>query len=122
MTFSSKQIQAGLEEYKGEWSTQQITHLLKRVMFGAKPSDVNYFKTKTLSQSVEELLKPQYSQSLRSTITIRPITQIQQVLHWEQLGHLPLMEMVHSMEKGEIATKLGGCNKCFIKDEVSMRK
>lgn len=59
MTFSSKQIKGGLEEYKGEWSTPQITHLLKRVMFGAKPADVNYFKTKTLSQSVDELLKPQ---------------------------------------------------------------
>jgi hypothetical protein len=99
MTFSSKQIKGGLEEYKGEWSTPQITHLLKRVMFGAKPADVNYFKTKTLSQSVDELLKPQSFPEPPLNYYNTAIIQIQQVLHLAPLGHLPLMEMVLSMEK-----------------------
>lgn len=59
MSISTRNILSGLEEYKGEWGTTQITHLLKRVMFGAKQADINYFKTKTLSQTIDELLTPQ---------------------------------------------------------------
>jgi uncharacterized protein (DUF1800 family) len=48
----------GLQEYNGIWDTQQIVHLLKRVLFGARPADIAYFKTKTMQQSVDELLQP----------------------------------------------------------------
>ncbi len=48
----------GLQEYSGAWDTAQIVHLLKRTLFGAKPLDIQYFKTKTLQQSVDELLQP----------------------------------------------------------------
>lgn len=54
--YSPTGIQGGIDEYKGEWSTPQITHLLKRTMFGSTPDDVKYFKTKTLSQTIDELL------------------------------------------------------------------
>lgn len=49
---------SGLAPYTGPWGTEEIVHLLKRTMFGAKPDDVAYFKTKGAAQSVDELLNP----------------------------------------------------------------
>lgn len=49
---------AGLDAYSGEWSTLQVVHLLKRTLFGAKPEDIQYFKTLTMEQAVDELLQP----------------------------------------------------------------
>ncbi|MFN3849944.1 MAG: DUF1800 family protein [Spirosomataceae bacterium] len=49
----------GISEYKGAWTRTQVIHLLKRTMFGAKQSDIDYFLRKTLSETVDELLKPQ---------------------------------------------------------------
>lgn len=49
---------SGLETYTGEWGTLQVVHLLKRTMFGAKVADVDYFKTRTMQQAVDELLQP----------------------------------------------------------------
>jgi uncharacterized protein (DUF1800 family) len=48
----------GLQEYTGTWDTAQVVHLLKRALFGAKQQDIQYFKTRTLQQSVDELLQP----------------------------------------------------------------
>jgi uncharacterized protein (DUF1800 family) len=48
----------GLQEYSGNWDTAQVVHLLKRTLFGAKPQDIQYFKTRTLQQAVSELLTP----------------------------------------------------------------
>ncbi|MBP6023767.1 DUF1800 domain-containing protein [Ferruginibacter sp.] len=48
----------GLQEYTGTWDTAQVVHLLKRTLFGAKQQDIQYFKTRTLQQSVDELLQP----------------------------------------------------------------
>ena len=50
--------QSGIATYTGAWTDQEIIHLLKRTMFGAKPSDINYFRTRTMSQAVDELLNP----------------------------------------------------------------
>lgn len=47
---------SGLSPYSGPWGTKEVTHLLKRTMFGATIADVNYFKTKTLAQAVDELV------------------------------------------------------------------
>lgn len=47
---------SGLTPYSGPWGTKEVTHLLKRTLFGATIADVNYFKTKTLAQAVDELL------------------------------------------------------------------
>jgi len=49
---------SGINTYTGPWTEQEIIHLLKRVMFGAKKSDVDYFKTLTLSQTIDVLLNP----------------------------------------------------------------
>ena len=46
----------GLTPYSGAWGEDQIIHLLRRTMFGVKRSDVVYFKTKTMTQAVNELL------------------------------------------------------------------
>lgn len=49
---------SGIEEYSGAWDTPQVVHLLKRTLFGAAVADVNYFKTRTMQQAVDELLQP----------------------------------------------------------------
>ncbi|MEI6586474.1 MAG: DUF1800 domain-containing protein [Sediminibacterium sp.] len=49
---------SGLAIYAGPWTENEVTHLLKRTMFGARKVDIDYFKTKTLIQSVDELLNP----------------------------------------------------------------
>ena len=48
----------GLEPFKGSWTKQTTTHLLNRVLFGAKQSEIQSFLTKGLSASVTELLNP----------------------------------------------------------------
>ena len=49
---------AGIDPYTGTWDTPQVVHLLKRTLFGATLSDINYFKTLTMSQAVDQLLQP----------------------------------------------------------------
>ena len=50
--------QSGLNPYVGSWGDEEIMHLLRRTMFGAKKSDLLYFRGKTLEQAVDELLNP----------------------------------------------------------------
>ncbi|MFN8310113.1 MAG: DUF1800 domain-containing protein [Chitinophagales bacterium] len=45
-----------LATYTGTWGIRQVTHLLKRTMFGASKSDIDYFLTRTMTQAVDELL------------------------------------------------------------------
>jgi uncharacterized protein (DUF1800 family) len=47
---------SGLNVYTGPWTEAEVIHLLKRTMFGAKKADINYFKGRTMQQSVDELL------------------------------------------------------------------
>lgn len=49
---------SGLGVYSGSWTEQELVHLLKRTMFGVKNTDLLYFKNKTLSETVDELLNP----------------------------------------------------------------
>ncbi len=49
---------SGINTYTGAWTEQEIIHLLKRTMFGAKRADITYFKSRTMSQAVDELLTP----------------------------------------------------------------
>jgi uncharacterized protein (DUF1800 family) len=49
---------SGITPFTGSWTEQEVIHLLKRTMFGAKKADVDYFRTKTLDQAVDELLTP----------------------------------------------------------------
>ena len=63
-TISHNNIQAapayrtnsGINPYTGAWTRNEVAHLLKRTMFGAKKADIDYFLSRTLSQSVDELL------------------------------------------------------------------
>lgn len=52
----SQRTSTGISQYTGNWSDDQVYHLLRRTMFGAKLADVNYFKAKTMSDAVDELL------------------------------------------------------------------
>ncbi len=53
-----KQSVAGLNPYTGTFGTAELVHLLKRTMFGAAKADMDYFKSKSLSAIVNELLHP----------------------------------------------------------------
>jgi uncharacterized protein (DUF1800 family) len=48
----------GLAVYNGPWTVNEVIHLLKRTMFGATVTDINYFKSKTFQQAVDEILNP----------------------------------------------------------------
>ncbi len=54
--YSPTAIQGGIDEYKGEWKVAQISHLLKRTMFGSNPDDIAYFQKRSVSQTIDELL------------------------------------------------------------------
>ena len=47
---------AGLNPYAGAWTVNEVSHLLKRTMFGARKADIDYFLTRTPDEAVEELL------------------------------------------------------------------
>ncbi len=49
---------SGINPYTGPWGKNEAIHLLKRAMFGAKKTDVDYFANRTLNQTVDELLNP----------------------------------------------------------------
>ncbi len=55
---SPARTQSGINPYTGPWGTNEVIHLLKRTMFGAKKADVDYFAARTLNQTVDELLNP----------------------------------------------------------------
>lgn len=55
---ATRHITSGINPYAGPWTENEIVHLLKRTMFGAKKTDVDYFKTRSVSQAVDELLNP----------------------------------------------------------------
>lgn len=50
--------QSGINTYTGPWTEQEVIHLLKRTMFGARMADVGYFKNLTMNQAVDELINP----------------------------------------------------------------
>jgi uncharacterized protein (DUF1800 family) len=49
---------SGLAQYSGVWTDSEVIHLLKRTMFGSRLADIKYFRTRTMSQAVDELLNP----------------------------------------------------------------
>lgn len=46
----------GLAPYTGPWTENEVIHLLKRTLFGAKRGDITYFQSLTCAQAVDELL------------------------------------------------------------------
>ena len=63
-SFKVARTTSGLTPYAGPFGTNEIIHLLKRTMFGAVKANVDYFKTKTLTQAVNELLTVPVTQPL----------------------------------------------------------
>ncbi len=55
---SVSRTSTGLNPYTGAWTQNEVIHLLKRTMFGSKKADIDYFKNRTMSQAVDELLNP----------------------------------------------------------------
>ncbi|MEP7238856.1 MAG: DUF1800 family protein, partial [Ferruginibacter sp.] len=53
---SPTRTQSGINPYTGPWTTNEVIHLLKRTLFGATKTDVDFFKTMTMSQAVDALL------------------------------------------------------------------
>ncbi|MEP6675860.1 MAG: DUF1800 family protein [Ferruginibacter sp.] len=49
-------LTSSINPYSGTWGDSQIIHLLKRLSFGAVKEDVDYFRTLTFSQAVDEML------------------------------------------------------------------
>ena len=47
---------SGLAPYVGSWTINEVTHLLKRTMFGAKKADIDYFLTLTPDAAADQLL------------------------------------------------------------------
>ncbi len=53
---SRKKMFAGLAPYAGSWTVNEVTHLLKRTMFGAKKADIDHFLAMSPGAAVDELL------------------------------------------------------------------
>jgi len=47
---------SGINQYTGAWTKEEVLHLLKRTMFGAKKADADFFGNMTLNQAVDYLL------------------------------------------------------------------
>ncbi len=53
-----RNITSTLQPYAGPWTDKEVAHLLRRTMFGVKKEDLDYFKGKTVSAAIGELLQP----------------------------------------------------------------
>lgn len=49
-------VDSGLEPYQGPWGVPEVSHLLRRLMFGAKWEDVQFFQSLGLAETVGHLL------------------------------------------------------------------
>lgn len=57
------QLFAGINPYAGAWTVNEVTHLLKRTLFGAKKADVDHFLTLSPAAAVDELLNTTFTPS-----------------------------------------------------------
>ena len=48
---------AGLAPYAGSWTSNEVMHLLKRTMFGAKKADIDYFLALSPDAAVDEFIE-----------------------------------------------------------------
>lgn len=53
---ASRSLASGLNTYEGPWTNNEVMHLLKRTMFGARKADVDHFAGLSLNDAVDELL------------------------------------------------------------------
>lgn len=52
----SRNMFAGLDPYAGAWTVNEVSHLLKRTMFGAKKVDIDHFLGLSPDAAIDELL------------------------------------------------------------------
>jgi uncharacterized protein (DUF1800 family) len=57
-TIPAERTTSTLTPYTGPWTTNEVAHLLKRTMFGAKKADIDYFLSRSVSQAIDELVNP----------------------------------------------------------------
>lgn len=50
------EVTSGLEPYTGEWGEKQAALLLRRTLFGLKKSELDYFKSLSMNDAVEQLI------------------------------------------------------------------
>jgi uncharacterized protein (DUF1800 family) len=55
---SIRNISSGINPYAGPWTKSQVIHLLKRTMFGASKTDIDYFLGRSVTQAIDELINP----------------------------------------------------------------
>lgn len=55
-TTAKTRTNSGIATYTGTWDKAAVIHLLRRVHFGVKKTDVDYFLNKTMSQAIDEIL------------------------------------------------------------------
>lgn len=60
-TTTTARTNSGLIPYAGAWDTEAVLHLLKRVHFGVTTDDLTYFKGKSMSQAVDDILTIDYT-------------------------------------------------------------
>jgi uncharacterized protein (DUF1800 family) len=60
---SPARVLSGINPYVGPWTSNEVIHLLKRTMFGAKKSDIDFFAAMTMSQAVDYLLNVSLAQT-----------------------------------------------------------
>ena len=51
-------LATGLDPYTGEWTERQVSHLLKRTLFGVKRSELDQFLAFSLDEAVDTLIQP----------------------------------------------------------------
>jgi uncharacterized protein (DUF1800 family) len=51
-----RNITSGISPYTGPWTTNEVTHLLKRTMFGATRANIAFFSGMSMSQAVDVLV------------------------------------------------------------------
>jgi len=60
---SPSRTSSGLNPYTGLWTTNEVIHLLKRTMFGAKKTDIDFFSAMSVTQAVNYLLNVSTAQT-----------------------------------------------------------
>ena len=53
----------GINPYGGPWGANEVIHLLKRTLFGARKADVDFFRMMSMSQAVDYLLNVSVAQT-----------------------------------------------------------
>jgi hypothetical protein len=68
---SLRKTSTGINPYKGVWTEIEIKHLCRRTLFGVSKADIDFFKTKSMSDAVDYILNTVWSPQNQQLITIQ---------------------------------------------------